>query len=125
MQVSLLKSKIHKAILTFTELGYEGSLAIDSELLEASGIHPYERILVVNSTNGERLETYAIPATGGSCTMGLNGAAARRGKVGDEITIMSFASIEADEADGWRPKITILDGHKNHIVKQTHSSTAP
>lgn len=109
MFLTIMKSKIHKARITECDLNYEGSLAIDLDLMDEVGMVPYERILVVNATNGERLETYAITAPRGSRIFCLNGAAARRGAVGDTITIMSFATMEPAEVAGFEPKIIILD----------------
>lgn len=117
MDVQLLKSKIHKATITFCDLHYEGSLAIDLDLMDACGMLPYERILVVNANNGERLETYAIPAERGSKIFGLNGAAARRGIVGDRLTIMSFASIPVETASAHKPTVIVLD-EANEIVER-------
>jgi len=109
MFLSILKSKIHKARITQCDLNYEGSLAIDRDLMDRAGLLPYERILVVNATNGERLETYVIAAPRGSRTFCLNGAAARRGAVGDVITIMAFASCTAEEAARMEPRVIVLD----------------
>lgn len=117
MQIQMLKSKIHRARLTACDLHYEGSLGIDLDLLDAAGILPYEKILVVNATNGERLETYAIPAKRGSRTMLLNGAAARKGLPGDVITIMCFASMTPEEARVFKPTVVVLD-HTNGILRR-------
>lgn len=117
MQVSILKSKIHKATVTFSDLYYEGSLAIDQDLMDAAGIFPYERLLVVNTNNGARLETYAIVAPRGSRVIGLNGAAARRGAKGDRLTIMSFGSVEAGDAARVQPTVIILD-EENTVVRR-------
>jgi aspartate 1-decarboxylase len=117
MQVQLLKSKIHKAATTFCDLNYEGSLAIDLDLMDACGMLPYEKILIVNANNGERIETYAIPAERGSKTIGLNGAAARRGMVGDRLTIMSFGIVEASEAPAHTGQVIVLD-KTNQIVNR-------
>ncbi len=115
MLVELLKGKLHQARITACELYYEGSLAIDLDLVEAAGMRVYEKILVVNANNGERLVTYVIPAERGSRTFCLNGAAARRGVVGDVLTIMSFAQMTPEEAEGHKPTIVILN-EKNAIV---------
>ena len=115
MNVSLLKSKIHKARITECEIDYEGSLEINIDYMEKVGMKPYERILVVNSTNGERLETYAIPGPAGVPEFKLNGAAARKGAVGDTIIIMSFAWIEESATEGWKPRIIVLN-ENNEIV---------
>ena len=117
MDVHLLKSKIHRARITECVLDYEGSLGIDMDLVDAVGLLPYERVLVVNQTNGERLETYVIPAERGSGTFCLNGAAAHRGKAGDLITIMAFASVPAGEAGDLTPRIVVLDD-RNRIAKR-------
>ena len=118
MEIQILKSKIHQARITGCDLNYEGSLGIDLDILDAAGILPYEKILVVNATNGERLETYAIPATRGSGTFLLNGAAARRGMAGDMITIMTFASMTPGEAVGFIPKKLMLD-ERNRIIRSS------
>ena len=113
MQVTLLKSKLLRAEVTDRALHYEGSLAIDSELMKQIGLIPYEKILVANIANGERLETYAIEAPKGSHTISLNGAAAHKGQIGDLLVIMSFAQLEEAEARSWKPKVIILsDGNK-------------
>lgn len=117
MQIQVLKSKIHRARVTECELYYEGSLGMDLDLMDAVGMLPYERILVVNADNGERLETYAIPAPRGSRTFCLNGAAARRGAVGDQLTIMSFAWCEREKALNLQPKIIVLDAD-NSVTKR-------
>lgn len=117
MQVQILKSKIHRARVTECELYYEGSLGMDLDLMDAVEMLPYERILVVNADNGERLETYAIPAPRGSRTFCLNGAAARRGAVGDQLTIMSFSWCEPEQAVNLQPKVIVLDAD-NSIAKR-------
>jgi aspartate 1-decarboxylase len=115
MQINLLKSKLLRAEVTDSALHYEGSLAIDSGLMEAVGIRSYEKILVANIANGERLETYAIEAPKGSHIISLNGAAAHKGKVGDLLVIMSFAQVDAEAAKDWKPKVLVLS-HKNSQV---------
>ena len=113
MQVTLLKSKLLRAEVTDRALHYEGSLAIDSALMKQIGLIPYEKILVANIANGERLETYAIEAPKGSHTISLNGAAAHKGQIGDLLVIMSFAQFEEVEARSWKPKVLVLgDGNK-------------
>lgn len=109
MHVQILRSKLHRAILTGCELEYEGSLSIDLDLMDEVGIFPFEKILVVNQTNGERLETYAIPGARGSREFCLNGAAARRGSPGDMITVMAFGAVPIAEAASVKPTIVILD----------------
>ncbi len=116
MQVTLLKSKLLRAEVTDRALHYEGSLAIDSALMEQIGLQPYEKILVANIANGERLETYAIEAPKGSHTISLNGAAAHKGELGDLLVIMSFAQFEEAEAKEWKPKVLVLaDGNKRVV----------
>jgi len=117
MQKIMLSGKIHTARITACELDYEGSLEIDSALLEVAGILPYEKILVVNRTNGSRLETYAIPATPGSKRFCLNGPAAHLGAVGDIITIMAFSVTSVGEAQTIRPRIVVLDS-RNEIKER-------
>jgi aspartate 1-decarboxylase len=115
MQIHLLKSKIHRARITDSNLNYEGSLTIAQDLMEKVGFQPYERILCSNMANGERFETYIIPGARESGAIVLNGAAALLGKVGDKLTIMSFACVEAGEASNWKPKVVVL-GDKNVII---------
>ena len=112
MQLELLKGKIHRARLTACDVDYEGSLEIDIDYLNAAGILPYEKILVVNATNGNRLETYAIPGPSGSGTFCLNGAAAHRGAVGDIVTIMCFAYFSDSLS-----KLIVIHTFTAHIVK--------
>ena len=116
MRVTLCKSKIHRAKVTQAELYYEGSLTVDTTLLKASGILPYEKVQVVNVNNGERFETYIIPGRTNSGVICLNGPAARLGSVGDEIIIISFAEFEASEAERYQP-VVVLVGGKNKVRK--------
>jgi aspartate 1-decarboxylase len=120
MQLNLVKSKIHRAEVTDMSLNYEGSLAIDSELMEMVGLREYEKILVSNLANGERFETYAIAAPAGSRVFSLNGATAHLGKRGDLITIMSFALVDEKEAGGWTPQVLLLSEANKKIVKLSH-----
>jgi aspartate 1-decarboxylase len=120
MNTILCKSKIHKARITECDINYEGSLAINLDYMEEAGLYPYEKILVVNATNGQRLETYAIPAKPGEPEFKLNGAAARRGAVGDTITIMSFGVFSEEESKGFLPRIIVLD-EKNKIIERKGS----
>ena len=117
MQVTLLKSKLLRAEITDSALHYEGSLAIDTSLMEQVGLVPYEKILVANIANGERFETYAIEAPMGSCTISLNGAAARKGEIGDLLVIMSFAQFSIEEASEWRPKVLVLADKNKRIIR--------
>lgn len=115
MLKEMLTGKIHTARITACELDYEGSLEIDPEILAEAGILPYEKILVVNRNNGERLETYAIPGKPGSRRFCLNGPAAHKGKVGDVVTIMAFSLVDEREASCYEPTIVVLDA-KNEII---------
>lgn len=117
MQVTLLKSKLLRAEVTDSALHYEGSLAIDASLMKQVGLVPYEKILVSNIANGERFETYAIEAPAGSSTISLNGAAARKGEIGDLLVIMAFAQFASQEADKWRPKVLVLADRNKRIVR--------
>ncbi|MFM7340715.1 MAG: aspartate 1-decarboxylase, partial [Bacteroidota bacterium] len=103
MERIMFKSKIHRATITQAELHYEGSLTIDTELMDAADLLPYEKVSIVNINNGERLETYIIPGERGSRTICLNGAAARKGVVGDRIIIISYASMSEEEARLYKP----------------------
>jgi len=123
MQVTLLKSKLHRAQVTGVHQNYSGSLSIDQDLLDAAGFLHHEKILVGNITNGERFETYCIPAARGSGEIGLNGAAAHKGKVGDLLVILTFVSLNPDEAAVWEPKL-VLVGKKN-LTHELISSPAP
>lgn len=105
----MLKAKIHRARLTGTDLHYEGSIAIDRDLLVAADILPGEQVHVLNLQNGERLITYAIEAPAGSGTMMLNGPAARLGMVGDIVIIVSYCSVDDAEARRLKPTIVHVD----------------
>ena len=109
MQRHMLKSKIHRATVTEADLNYEGSLTIDKTLLDAVGLLPYEQVMVYNINNGERFETYAIEGEPGSGVIGLNGAAARKGEVGDMVIIVSYATYSIEEMAGYSPKIVLVN----------------
>jgi aspartate 1-decarboxylase len=111
----MLKSKIHRAKLTGTELDYEGSIAIDRNLLEAADLLPGEQVHVLNISNSARLITYAIEAEAGSGTVMLNGAAARLGVPGDLLIILSYCAVPDDEARRLKPTIVKVDA-KNQIL---------
>jgi aspartate 1-decarboxylase len=115
MQVFLLKSKIHRAIVTDGNIDYEGSLTIAADLMKAAGLRPYERILCSNLANGNRFETYVITGKSGSGAIILNGAAAHLGKKGDRLTIMSFSAVSKKKAEKWTPQVIVL-GPGNKIV---------
>ena len=105
MMLTLLKAKLHRIHVTEACLEYEGSLSLDPDDMEAVGIVPYEKILVADVENGKRFETYAIEGKRGSHVCCLNGAAARKGKVGDRLIVMAFAQFTPEEAAGWTPKV--------------------
>lgn len=117
MLISLLKSKLHMATVTRTELTYHGSVTVDPELLTAVGLLPYEKVLIGNCSTGQRGETYVIVGQPGERQVQLNGAMARLAQPGDRIIIMSFASMTPDEAQRHHPRVAILDG-KNDILEQ-------
>jgi len=118
MQITMFKSKIHRATVTQAELHYEGSLTVDEELLEAAGMLEYEKVAVVNITNGERLETYLIRGERGSKEICLNGAAARKGAPGDRIIIITYASMTPEEAKLHKPTIVLVNEHNTIIEKK-------
>lgn len=109
MMISLLKSKIHRAVVTGASVDYEGSLSIAADLAARVGLRAYERILVGNMANGERFETYVILAPSGSGAIELNGATAHLGKPGDRLTIMAFAWLDEAAAAAHTPAVIVLD----------------
>lgn len=109
MQMMMLKGKLHKARVTQTELEYEGSCAIDAELLEAAGIREYEQVHVYNIDNGERFVTYAILGERGSQMISMNGAAAHKCSEGDRVIICAYASLDQAELEGFQPYLVYLD----------------
>ena len=109
MQLTLMRSKIHRATVTQADLNYEGSVSIDENLLEKSGILEHEKVDVLNINNGERFTTYAIKAPRNSGEIKINGAAARKVQVGDLVIIISYCSISHTEALNHQPKILTLD----------------
>ena len=115
MQIQILKSKIHRAIVTGASLNYEGSLSIDTALMDQVGLFPYERVLCSNLANGARFETYVIPAERGSGAIVLNGATAHLGKIGDRLTIMSYTTVDEYQAKHWQPRVIVM-GEKNTIA---------
>ena len=115
----MLKSKIHRATIKEADLNYEGSLTIDKKLMDAVDLHPYERVMVYNINNGERFDTYAIEGEPGSGVIGLNGAAARKGMIGDQIIIVSYAFFSEEELRDYSPKIILLN-KSNQIKKWLH-----
>jgi aspartate 1-decarboxylase len=114
MQLTLLKAKIHRATVTMADLNYEGSISIDTDLLAASGILIHEKVDVLNINNGERFTTYTIPAKSGSGAIQVNGAAARLVQAGDPVIIISYASMNEEEAKKFQPKVVLVD-EKNRV----------
>ena len=115
MTLQLLKSKIHRATVTDAHVNYEGSITIDCALMDEVDLREHERVLCGNLANGERFETYAIAGESGSGAIILNGATAHLGKAGDQLTIMSYATVEEAAAADWQPKVIVL-GDNNAII---------
>jgi aspartate 1-decarboxylase len=115
MQIEVLQAKIHNVRITQTELNYTGSITIDMDLVDAAGLIPNQKVLIVNNNNGERFETYIIAGDRGTGIIGLNGAAARKGQVGDELIIMTFAIMTKDEATAHQPK-NIFPDRNNRLI---------
>ena len=105
----MLRAKLHRATVTGADLHYEGSCGIDEALLEAADMREYERIELYNVNNGERFSTYIIEAPRGSGVISLNGAAARRAHVGDELIICTYATMSEEVAATYKPKVVLLD----------------
>ena len=122
MKRILFKSKVHRATVTQAELYYEGSLTLDGDLMRAADMLPYEKIAVVNNNNGERFETYLIEGPAGSGVVCLNGAAARRGSVGDEIIIITYGEYEDGEQLHYHSP-TIVQVDKSNKIKSISTST--
>ncbi len=123
MQRTMLKSKLHRVTATHAELHYEGSCAIDENLLDAANIKEYEQIDIWNINNGERFTTYAIRGARGSGMISVNGSAARRAQVGDLLIIASFATYTDEEIAAYHPSLVYVDG-QNRIVGQKNSIDA-
>lgn len=119
MQITLLKAKLHKAMVTHSELGYEGSCAIDSDLLDTAGIHEYEQIQIYNLNNGERFTTYAIRAEAGTGTISVNGAAAHKADPGDRVIICAYARLAENEVAQFKPQLVYLD-ETNQITRTSN-----
>jgi aspartate 1-decarboxylase len=111
MELTLLKGKIHRAVVTQCDLHYEGSISVDSTLMERAGILDHEQVDVLNINNGERFTTYAIPAPAGSGIIGVNGAAARRAQKGDLVIIVAYARMAEAEAKTWQPRVLLVDAN--------------
>ncbi|KUJ82842.1 aspartate 1-decarboxylase [Microbulbifer flavimaris] len=120
MQIEMLKCKLHMAAVTQAELWYDGSCAIDQDLVELAGLREFEKIDIYNVSNGERFHTYVILAERGSGIISMNGAAARRVQVGDRIIIASYAQMSEVEADTFKPRLVYLDEH-NRVERSTNT----
>lgn len=105
MQIEVLKSKVHRAVITEANLNYVGSLTLDEDLMDAANMIEHEKIHVVNVNNGERIETYLIKGERGSGVVCLNGAAARKGAEGDVVIIISYAIMEFEKAKTYKPHV--------------------
>ena len=116
MQLTMLKGKIHRAVVKQAELNYVGSITIDPKLMEAAGILEYEQVQIVDVENGNRFETYTIDGEPGSGMICLNGAAARQVQVGDHVIIMAYCQMDAKEAADHKPKVVFVD-EDNHISR--------
>lgn len=119
MEITLLKAKIHRAVVTQADLNYVGSVTIDTHLLEESGIMEYEKVQIVDIDNGNRFETYTIAGEEGSGIICLNGAAAKCVNVGDKVIIMAYANMNPEEAKDHKPTVLFVD-EKNTIVRKAN-----
>jgi aspartate 1-decarboxylase len=120
MQTLMLKAKLHRACVTHSELDYEGSCAIDSQLLDAAGIREYEQIQIYNLANGERFTTYAIRAEAGSRIISVNGAAAHKAAVGHRVIICAYGSYTEAELLNHKPKLVYLN-ETNHVQRTANT----
>lgn len=120
MQITLLKGKLHLAQVTQAELWYDGSCAIDSELVALAGMREFEQIDIYNVDNGERFSTYVILAEPGSGTISMNGAAARKVQVGDRVIIAAYARFDEAEAEQFKPRLVYL-GENNQVQRTANT----
>ncbi len=118
MFLTMLKTKLHRATVTGADLHYEGSIGIDRDLLDASGILPHEQVDVLNINTGARFTTYAIEAPRGSAEIAVNGAASRLVQKGDKVIIVAYCQIPAEEARNYHPSVVLL-GEDNEIVSKS------
>ncbi len=116
MFLTMMKAKLHRAVVTRAELNYEGSISIDRDLMDRVGILPHEQVDVLNINNGARFTTYAIEAPRGSRTFGVNGAAARLVQKGDRIIVVTYCQMLAEEARNYAPAVALLDEHNELIA---------
>lgn len=125
MRRILFKSKIHRATVTQADLDYEGSVTIDTNLMRAADILPYEKVAVWNVTRGTRLETYALEGEAGSGVICINGAAAHLNQPGDVVILATFAEVEASELAGWQPTVVFVDAQNRLIPGRTQEVPGP
>ena len=119
MNITLLKAKIHRAVVTQADLNYVGSVTIDTRLLEESGIMEYEKVQIVDINNGNRFETYTIAGEEGSGIICLNGAAAKCVNVGDKVIIMAYADMTPEETKQHKPTVLFVN-EENEIVRKAN-----
>lgn len=124
MKLTMFKSKLHQLKVTEANLMYEGSITIDQDLLDEASLLPYEKVQVVNITNGSRLETYTIPGERGSRVCCLNGAAARLTQIDDRIIVISYAEMTPEEAKEHKPRVVIVDENNNPKTVLDYSQPA-
>lgn len=128
MNLTMLKGKIHRAVVKQAELNYVGSITVDPELMEAAGILEYEYVQIVDVENGNRFETYTICGEPGSGMICLNGAAARQVQVGDHVIIMCYAQMTSEEAKEHKPNVVFVN-EENHIIQvsqyEKHGELSP
>ena len=124
MKVTMFKSKLHQMVVTEANLMYEGSITIDQDLLDQAQLLPYEKVQVLNITNGQRLEPYTIPGERGSRVCCLNGAAARLTQIGDRIIVIAYAEMTPEEAQTHKPHVVVVDEYNNPKTVLNYSEPA-
>ena len=125
MELTLLKGKIHRAVVTQCDLDYEGSISVDSTLMERAGLLDHEQVDVLNINNGQRFTTYVIPAPAGSGMIGVNGAAARLAQKGDLVIIVAYARMSDSDARQWQPRVVLVDAHNKPLGPRLARSANP
>lgn len=120
MEITMLKGKIHRATVTQAALDYVGSITVDEDLLDAAGIHEYERVEIADVENGERFATYTIAGERGSGMICLNGAAARCVSIGDHIILMAYAQMTPEEAKENKPQVVFVDDNNKAVRVTTY-----
>ena len=123
MKLTMFKSKLHQMVVTEANLMYEGSITIDQDLLDAADLLPYEKVQVLNITNGQRLETYTIPGERGSKVCCLNGAAARLTQIGDRIIVIAYAEMTPEKAKSHTPRVVVVD--EQNEIKSVFNYSMP